>query len=78
MAGCSNRGSGYSCLNPCGGNGMFGSDICLWYSGRPSWDAEGGVGNEWHGSDSCRRNLGDGGEWDDYRCGYRTKSNGLS
>ncbi len=56
MAGCSKRGSPYSCLNPWGGKGMLGSDICLWYMGRPSRDIE-GEENEWHGSDNCRRNL---------------------
>lgn len=52
MAGCSNKGSGYSCLKPCGGNRMLGSDICLWYMGLPSRDIDGGEGNEWQGSDS--------------------------
>lgn len=55
---CSYTGSWYSCLNPCGGKGMFGSDICRWYIGRPSLAIVGKGGNELQGSESWRRNLG--------------------
>lgn len=55
---CSYTGSWYSCLKPCGGKGMFGSDICRWYIGRPSLGIVGKGGNELHGSESWRRNLG--------------------